>query len=62
MRVTFLQSCIFGGIKPRVHAGQNRETPRWRQGKLPLVAERGGIGIVRSEHLVKNFGHGTPSN
>jgi hypothetical protein len=46
--VTFLEAGEFGGVEPRIHAGQNCEAATWRQRKLALVA---------SKDFVKNFRH-----
>src|SRR5262249_36424070 len=55
--VTFLEAGEFGWIEPRVHASQNREAASGRQGKLALVAEIAGIGLIRSKDFGENFRH-----
>src|SRR6478609_9618642 len=57
MRIAFLEAGEFGGIKSRIHAGQNREAPPWRQRELALVAEIFCVSFIGSEHLCENFGH-----
>ena len=55
--VTFLEAGEFGGVEPRIHAGQNCEAATWRQRKLALVAEIPGIGLIRSKHFREDFRH-----
>src|SRR6476660_9547880 len=55
--VTFLEAGEFGGVEPRIHAGQNCEAPTGRQRKLALVAKIAGIGFIGSKDFVKNFRH-----
>src|SRR5271165_7194562 len=54
MRVAFGETRIFGRIEPRVHAGENGETPRWRKSKLPPVPELRHVFCVGGHDLCDN--------
>jgi hypothetical protein len=48
-------------IDARVHAGEDREAARGRQGELGLVAETVGVLPVGVKYLVADLGHGSSS-
>jgi len=57
MRVPFPQAGVFGGIEPRIHAGEDGEAARRGHRQAGLVAEVFRVGLVRREHLVMHLGH-----
>ena len=54
--VALAEAGVLGRVEARVHAREDREAARGRQRQLALVAEVGGVGVVRGEDFVKN-GH-----
>jgi hypothetical protein len=60
MRVALGKPCVFGRIKPCVHAGEDGELPRWRHGELALLAKVAGVSLIGGDHLGDDFRHNTP--
>ena len=57
MGVALGEAGVLRRIRTGIHAGQDRELPRGRQGEVALVAELAGVLGIGREHLVEN-GHG----
>jgi hypothetical protein len=54
MRIAFGKPGIFCWGETRVHAGEYRELPRWRQGQLRFGAKTRGIGFIGFQHFLQN--------
>ena len=55
--VALAETCELGGVKPRVHAGQDGEAARGRHRELRLGAEVLRVSLVCTENLVAYLGH-----
>ena len=53
VRIAFAEPGVLGGVQPGVHAGEDGEAARGRQGEIALV-ECGCVGLVGLEHLGQN--------
>ena len=57
MGVALGEAGVLRRIQTGIHAGQDRELPRGRQGEVAFVAELARVLGIGREHLVEN-GHG----
>jgi hypothetical protein len=57
VRVALTEACELGGVKPRVHAGEDGEAARGGHREPRLGAEVLRVNLVRREHLVAYLGH-----
>ena len=55
--VPSLRPAYFAGSSRAIHARQNREPARWRQGESPLGPKIFNIGVICSEDFIEDFAH-----
>jgi hypothetical protein len=58
--IPFLETSKFGGIEPRIHAGEDRKAAGGRQREAALVSEFCRIGLICGQDFVENLGHRMP--
>src|SRR5712664_1824659 len=56
--VAFGQAGVFGGIKARVHAGENGEAARGRQSEFAPLTEIGAVFLIGFEDFRQYLAHG----